>query len=171
MKNEIEYKFTVDEAQLPDLSKFGKAIITQGYLSYDPSIRVRRNVNINAPFENHNGEYAFLTIKGHGSFRRREFEKRIDLNDCFELLNMAQNIIIEKTRYFIPNDKETYWEIDVYQNIFLDMDKIPLIVAELEIPEENYKFSKPVWIKEDVTNNSLYSNANLSKTGYVLRIG
>jgi len=164
MKTEIEYKFLVNRDKLPDLSKFGNAQIVQAYLSYDPTIRVRTNINTNTPFAD--GKFAFFTVKGKGSFARREFDKKIEVDDAEELMKMAKGVILEKTRYFIPieNEKEVYWEIDVYKNIWIGR-RMPLIVAELEIPTEDYKFEKPDWVGEDVTNNRYYSNASLSRCG------
>ena len=168
MKTEIEYKFLVKRENLPDLSKFGNAQIIQAYLSYDPVVRVRTNINTNTPFKD--GKFAFFTIKGKGSFSRREFDKKIEVEDAEELMGMAKGIILEKTRYFIPieNITEIYWEIDVYKNIWIGRGQ-PLIVAELEIPNEDYKFDIPNWIEEDITDKRNYSNASLSRCGQIER--
>ena len=50
------------------------------------------------------------------------------------------------------------WEIDVFEGKLNG-----LIVAEIEIPSENFEFEIPSWIGEEVTYDSSYLNAELFK--------
>lgn len=160
MKTEIEYKFLVDKTKLPDNmhERFGRAEIKQGYLGFDPVVRVRINANYDSPY-GPNGLYGFLVVKGPGAVSRLEFETKISPKDAMELFSLCNGIVLEKTRYFIPYKDELYWEIDFYKNF-------DLVVAELEVPSENYVFEKPDWIVEDVTYIKEFSNASFAKNGF-----
>jgi len=49
------------------------------------------------------------------------------------------------------------WEIDVFHG-----ENEGLIVAEVEIPSEDYDLTLPEWIREEVTDDVRYYNSNLA---------
>ena len=86
---EIERKFLVD---LPEnIKNFPHKHFVQGYLSANPTVRVRDEA----------GEY-FLTYKGAGMLAHEEYNLPLTQESFEHLLNKADDTIIEKTRYFIP---------------------------------------------------------------------
>ena len=140
MPVEVERKFRItslDASRLPD----GEAI-TQGYLSFEPEVRVRLRA-----------DRAFLTVKGPGTHERREFEYRIPFDDGRELLGLC-SATITKTRYIVGNI-----EIDVYHGALEG-----LAVAEVEGRADSV--TRPEWIEwVEVTGDSRYLNRNLARAG------
>lgn len=121
--------------------------ISQGYLSLEAERTVRIRIK---------KEQAFLTIKGKTQgVSRLEFEYSIPLQDGLELLKLCQGTIIQKKRYVLQYDKLT-WEVDEFEG-----DNTGLIVAEVELESENQVFALPSWIKEEVSDDNRYYNANL----------
>jgi CYTH domain-containing protein len=68
--------------------------------------------------------------------------------------------IIEKDRYKILYDGFT-WEIDVFSS-----SNKGLIIAEIELPDENTIFKQPEWATIDVSFDSRYNNCNLANYPY-----
>ena len=64
--------------------------------------------------------------------------------------------IINKTRYLVQYQGHI-WEIDEFH----DNNK-GLIVAEIELDDENEVFEKPPWLGEEVTDDYRYLNSNLA---------
>jgi adenylate cyclase len=82
------------------------------------------------------------------------------LQDGQEILHSFTKNGTEKIRYVIPfagND----WEVDVFMG-----DNEGLIVAEIELDDENAAFEKPGWITREVTDDGRYTNAALSTHPY-----
>jgi adenylate cyclase len=144
---EIEYKFLVFKKKLPKLEKGLKII--QGYISSSPTVRVRL-------VSTEEYKKAFITIKGNGTLIRDEFEYEIPFEDGLQLIVLC-NKKLSKTRYLIPAENGLKWEIDVFEKHLEG-----LIIAELEVPSIDYKFTHPEWIKEDVTSDKKYTNSNLA---------
>lgn len=151
MAKEIERKFLVVG---DDWRKLAKGThYRQGYLNSVKERTVRiRTID----------DKAFLTVKGPNiGITRMEFEYEIPHKECLEMLtNLAEQPIIEKIRYKIAID-DLIWEIDE----FLGVNK-GLIVAEVELQNEEQKFSKPEWIGEEVSGDPRYFNSNLVKHPY-----
>ncbi len=153
MKNlEIERKFLVSR----DFKKFADyyETIKQGYISSNPESAVRVRIK---------GEKAFLTIKGKGNksgTTRFEFETEIPVYDAEQLLLLCKNSIIEKIRYYIPAGKHTY-EVDVFEG-----ENKGLIIAEIELNNEDEDFIKPDWLGKEVTGDNRYYNLHLSENPY-----
>ena len=99
----------------------------------------------------------FLTIKDRGnSLVRSEFEYEIPFIDAQEILNnLCEKPIIEKTRYFY-NYMGHLWEIDEFHG-----ENEGLVVAEIELSNENEDFASPDWVGEEVTYDSRYFNSSL----------
>jgi adenylate cyclase len=147
---EIERKFLIDKNKWHPKEK--GIIIKQGYLSVDQDkvVRVRTA-----------GENSFLTIKGKAKgITRTELEYEIPKNEAEVLLKMCQGFIIEKLRYVEKINGNT-WEIDVFEG-----DNSGLVLAEIELENENQKFERPSWIGEEVSYDKRFFNSWLSKNPY-----
>jgi adenylate cyclase len=143
---EIERKFLVKTGKW----KPGGAglIIKQGYLSVDPERAVRVRLA---------GHHAFLTIKGKQvGFTRTELEYNIPVNEAEILLGMCIKSIVEKTRY-IEIYAGNKWEIDVFEGV-----NAGLIMAEIELENENQEVSIPDWAGQEVSGIEKYYNSSLS---------
>lgn len=147
---EIERKFLVK-------SNFWKPSdegveIKQGYLSVDPGRVVRVRIA---------GENAFLTVKGKpNGIVRAEFEYEIPKNHAEDLMKMCLDFPVEKIRYK-EKIADLVWEIDVFKG-----ENEGLIMAEVELTDENQKVDLPKWIGMEVSSDSRYYNALLSKKPY-----
>lgn len=151
--NEIERKFLVKSADFLSQSTKSNRIV-QGYLNSNPDRTVRVRIK---------GNTGFLTIKGKGNesgTTRFEWEKEIPVAEAAQLLLLCEEGVIDKIRYEIPFGKHLY-EVDVFE-----VDNKGLIVAEIELNDENESFEKPDWLGEEVTGEKRYYNASLSIFSY-----
>lgn len=149
MPQEIERKFLVNMPLWDKLSKPEPQHFRQGYLFSSPekTIRVRTT-----------NSGAFITIKGKSiGASRSEFEYEIPKDEAIELLNEFSENELSKTRYNI-NHEGHVWEVDVFEG-----ENLGLIVAEIELQDENENFEIPEWIGEEVTSQIKYYNSNLTK--------
>jgi len=156
MKNiEIERKFLVTCDAYKQLA-IGHYTITQGYISKDPDRTVRVRIKTNADGKSH----AFLTIKSKPNdmgFSRFEWEKEIEVVDAQQLVDMCLPGVIEKTRWLIPaSPTPLVWEVDEFHGRLAG-----LVIAELELENEQQTFQKPSFVGEEVTGNPRYYNANM----------
>lgn len=152
MFQEIERKFLVKGDFKADAVQ--SVEITQGYLCKDNGLTVRVRIK---------GDKGFLTIKGKRTgISRFEWEKEISENEAFALLEQADSRRITKTRHLVKNtDGRHVWEVDEFHG-----DNEGLIMAEIELSDENEPFDKPDWIGEEVTDDPRYYNAQLVKNPY-----
>lgn len=153
---EIERKFLVDEKNkdfIKSIKNSKKYLIEQGYLIEDNKeksvVRVRKK-----------DDKFYLTIKMNNKnqinktiISKKEFEFEVEpkigqemLNNCFKF--------IKKTRHIIPFNGKNI-EVDFFEN--------GLILAEIELKNENENIKLPKWILEDVSNEEKYFNNNLAK--------
>lgn len=145
MAFEIERKFLVKNGNWRN-SVIDALDFKQGYLSIEPVIRVRISNDIQA----------FLTIKGpRKGITTPEFEYQIPVSDGLCLFSLCKHTL-EKTR-FIVNRNGLRWEIDEFKGRHSG-----LILAEIEIPTEHYKFDAPDFIGKEVTADIKYTNAWLA---------
>lgn len=87
-----------------------------------------------------------------------EFEYAIPLEDARMLLaELCEQPIIEKKRYRI-NYQGFVWEVDEFFGA-----NAGLLVAEIELAEEEQVFEKPSWVGAEVSDDRRYSNAGLVK--------
>jgi adenylate cyclase len=151
--NEIERKFLV-KAGL-NIESLGKTVrIVQGYLSSVNERTVRVRIK---------GDKGFLTIKGIGNktgTTRFEWEQELPVALAEELLKICEPGLIEKTRTEVPVGSHIF-EIDKFTG-----DNLGLIVAEVELNDENEKFDRPEWLAQEVTGDARYYNSMLMKTPY-----
>ena len=151
MSIEIERKFLVTGDQWRIFTE-GKDY-RQGYLSTDPERTIRiRTI----------GEKGYLTIKGKTEKAARdEFEYEIPLEDANWMLErLCKRPLIEKIRYEIRFN-EFLWEIDEFKG-----ENEGLIIAEIELTDENQEIELPEWVGKEVTENPVYYNANLVLNPY-----
>ena len=151
---EIERKFLVKNKTYKSES-IKKQLITQGYLSSDP----KRSVRIRICEQN-----AFITIKGKTSTSgtsRYEWEKEINVEDAKQLMLLCLEGIVTKIRYVIPFKNHTF-EVDEFLK-----DNSGLVIAEIELSNENEDFERPRWLGKEVTGIKKYYNSQLSQNAYV----
>jgi CYTH domain-containing protein len=150
---EIERKFLVLNDEFKELARH-KHQIAQGYLNSNPARTVRIRIK---------GESGFLTIKGKGNksgTTRFEWETEISLLEAKPLLALCEDGVITKTRYEVEIAKHTF-EVDVFTG-----ENEGLVIAEIELSNENEYFEKPDWLGQEVTSDKRYYNAYLSKKPY-----
>jgi CYTH domain-containing protein len=151
--NEIERKFLVTSTEFLSESIRSNRIV-QGYLNSNPERTVRIRIK---------GTQGFITIKGKGNesgTTRFEWEKEIEVTEAEQLLLLCEDGVIDKVRYEIPSGKHLY-EVDVFEG-----DNKGLIIAEIELNDENESFEKPNWLGVEVTGDDRYYNASLSVSSY-----
>lgn len=152
MATEIERKFLVAGDFTGAVMQSDR--IVQGYLCSVPERTVRVRIR---------GEKAFLTIKGsadESGLSRSEFEYEIPTADAEDLLKFCEPGVIDKVRHLVPFAGHV-WEVDVFFGC-----NEGLVMAEIELKNENEPFEKPDWVGEEVTGLVRYFNAMLSKHPY-----
>ncbi|WP_028891740.1 CYTH domain-containing protein [Tenacibaculum sp. 47A_GOM-205m] len=154
MAVEIERKFLVKSEAFKEIS-FQKNYIKQGFLNSDKERVVRVRIK---------DDKGFLTIKGASNASgttRFEWEKEIDKNEAKSLFNLCEKGIIEKYRYLVKVDNHTF-EVDEFLG-----ENNGLLIAEVELKNEDENFTKPEWLGEEVTGIAKYYNSNLSKHPFI----
>lgn len=150
---ETERKFLVRNDSYKQQAYIQKRI-TQGYLSSVPERTVRVRTK---------GDQGFLTIKGKSNesgTSRMEWEKEISVADAEQLLALCEKGVIDKIRHEVKVGNHVY-EVDEFFG-----DNAGLVVAEIELADENEEFTKPEWLGEEVTGTERYYNAYLSRNPY-----
>ena len=155
MAKEIEHKYLTvsNEYRLLAMSSH---IICQGYLSLDKERTVRVRTIDNR---------GFVTIKGKNKGAlRQEFEYEIPVADAKEMLEtLCLKPVIEKCRYIVVYEGEK-WEVDEFKGEIdeFEADLKGLVLAEIELPDVNHKYSIPKFIGKNVTGDPRYYNSVLS---------
>ena len=143
---EIERKYLIASENWRDLAE--GVDYRQGYLSTvkERTVRVRTISNS-----------GFLTIKGISTGASRvEYEYEIPAADAHELLDeLCERPLIEKRRFKVPY-ADLVWEIDEFFG-----ENGGLIVAEVELEDEDQLIDLPSWIGEEVTGDPRYFNSSL----------
>ncbi len=148
---EIERKFLLknDNWKIEGLES---VFMQQGYLNSYKERTVRVRIA---------GDLGFLTIKGKTiGLTRKEFEYSIPLIDAQSLMQMCEQPTIEKTR-FIKKDRGNVWEIDVFYG-----ENEGLVLAEIELENENQTIDLPTWVGKEVSSDPKYFNASLIANPY-----
>ena len=149
---EIERKFLVKNETFKSES-IKKQLITQGYLSSDPKRRIRICE-----------QNAYITIKGQTSesgTSRYEWEKEINIDDAKQLMLLCREGVVTKIRHLIPFKNHTF-EVDEFLK-----DNSGLVIAEIELFNENEDFERPRWLGKEITGIKKYYNSQLSQNAYV----
>ena len=149
MLQEIEKKFLVKGDFINEA--FRTVHIVQGYLSRNPERVVRIRIK---------DDKGYITIKGNNNesgATRFEWEKEIPVEEARQLLKLCEPGIIDKTRHLIKNtDGKHIWEVDVFNG-----NNEGLVIAEIELDDENDAFDRPSWLGKEVTGDQRYYNSNL----------
>lgn len=146
---EIERKFIVKNYSFKN-ENHTKNKISQGYLNSHPERTVRIRLQ---------NDQGYITVKGisnKSGTTRYEWEKEISLHEAQHMLTLCEKGVIIKTRYAIQYGLHTY-EVDEFHG-----DNEGLIIAEIELNDENEQFEKPSWLGDEVTGEKRYYNATLS---------
>ncbi len=152
MAKEIERKFLVNDAVFSILEKIENQYCQQAYLCNDNRkiIRVRLL-----------GNKGFITIKSRVvGITRNEFEYEVPFEEAQQMIELFGENTITKKRYYIPYGSHT-WEVDVFSG-----ENEGLIIAEIELTNEQETFELPNWVEKEVTGEEKYYNANLQQFPY-----
>jgi len=155
---EIERKYLVDpvlwkKAVEENHYRFKSDVIQAHVKQDEPGVQTLRVAIVN-------GKKAKVSFKGvRTGASRKEIEFKIDLKDAYDLHNMIEHKC-HKHRYIAMHDGNE-WEVDVMQG-----DNEGLIIAELEIPSEDYKFKKPEWVAQEVTDDPRFYQTYLAFNPY-----
>lgn len=153
MMLEIERKFLVKSTDFKNQAT-SEEKISQGFLNTHPERTVRVRIK---------GNKGFLTVKGKSNesgTSRFEWETEIKRDDAEQLLRLCEQGVLEKTRYEIHIDSNVF-EVDEFHG-----ENKGLVVAEIELQDENESFEKPDWLDKEVTGDIKYYNSQLSKNPY-----
>lgn len=159
---EIERKYLVTSDCYKELA-VARYHIRQGYISRQKTGTVRVRIT---------DDKAYLTIKGKpaaGHFARYEWEKEIDVQEAEELMKLCQGTVIDKTRWIVPaetvdnlqltvDNLQLIWEVDEFHG-----KHEGLVVAEIELDNEEQSFEIPDFIGDEVTHDPRYYNANMGR--------
>ena len=145
---EIERKFLVKKGRTYRDLAFNCTHIKQGYIPADgATVRIRQR-----------DDHAFLTIKGrstnHG-LSRYEFEKEILPDEAEHLMTLCKGGVIDKHRYLVKSGSHTF-EVDEFHG-----DNEGLIMAEVELQNENESYVKPDFIGMEVTGDKRFYNSHM----------
>lgn len=147
MATEIEHKYLVTSDEFKQQA-CSCSEITQGFLSRDPERTVRVRIR---------DDKGYITIKGKGTGAAHpEFEYEIPLDDARQMLPLCQPPIIEKTRHIVIH-KGNRWEVDEFHGQLQG-----IVLAELEVPNEDYTFPLPPFVGQEVTGDRRYYNSQLA---------
>lgn len=147
MALEIERKFLVTGDYKS--RAFSHSHIMQGYICRESGRTVRVRIR--------DGK-GYLTIKGpsdKSGLGRYEFEREIPLSDAEELMKICLPGIIDKNRWLVKSGRHTV-EVDEFFG-----ENEGLVVAEIELEDENEEYERPDFIGEEVTGDKKYYNSNL----------
>ena len=133
--------------------------IEQGYIKFDPEVRIR-NVD--------NREY-YLTYKSKGKIKRMELEERISKEQYQILLKIVKGRLIKKTRFYIALDEELSAEVDVYGE---DLAGLSIVETEFKTLDNARNFVVPTWYGVEVTDDKRFKNQSLAKanTGEIQKL-
>lgn len=153
MAQEIERKFLVKDNSFK-LDAYAKSHIVQGYICSARGRTVRVRIR---------DDKGYLTIKGASNksgTSRYEWEKEINMHEAEELMKLCEPGIIDKTRYLVKCGKHTF-EVDEFCG-----DNEGLVVAEVELSNEDEPVEVPHFIEREVTGDVRYYNSFLMKNPY-----
>jgi adenylate cyclase len=148
MAVEIERKYLVNKTRWKDAYKDEKQSIEQGYIvnSEEKTVRVRIY-----------GSQGFITIKGSvKGVSRPEFEYVIPVEDARQLIDQFCSSVVSKIRHKVRY-KNKLWEVDEFLG-----ENQGLLMAEIELDDEQAPFELPDWISNEVTGDKRFYNSYLS---------
>lgn len=161
MNKEVEYKFIVNIAVddfFENMVPLAFQEIQQGYLVNDNETKtVLRVRTTNYPDQKE--RYGFITVKGPSGGKlveKYEYEMPIPYEYAETFLKSCDRVL-SKTRYLYEYAGKV-WEVDKFNGRLQG-----LIIAELEVKDENETFERPEWAVIDVTEYFEFSNNHLIK--------
>ncbi|ASC69659.1 Inorganic triphosphatase [Halomicronema hongdechloris C2206] len=151
MAQEIERKFLVTGDGWR--SQGQRVLYRQGYIPTTDARTVRIRVV---------GQQGYLTLKGPtAGVTRSEFEYPIPHDEAMAILDiLCDPPLIEKWRTRIELE-DLIWQIDE----FLGANQ-GLILAEVELTQENQTLQYPSWLGPEVSHDPRYFNVNLARHPY-----
>ncbi len=151
MSLEIERRFLIKNDNWKEFIN-KKIYIEQGYLSKsidDWIIRVRLI-----------GKNSKITLKKHiKGFTNFEFEYSIPRSDAEIIMSNLSNTI-KKDRFFLEIEKKL-WIIDCFKE-----NNYPLVIAEIELSNEEEVLFLPSFISKEITGLTHYSNFSLTNNPF-----
>jgi len=152
MAIEIERKYLVNSMVWKVKADAGTRLL-QGYMANTEKVAIRVRIA---------GEQAWLTLKSASAgIRRLEFEYSLPVVDAKQILDeFCLGQVIHKTRYRLPLGGHV-WEIDVFHDT-----NEGLVLAEIELKNEQENFTLPDWIGQEVSGDKRYYNTYLSQNPY-----
>ena len=167
MAIEIERKFLVLNDTYKALAH-ARADIRQGYIAAanGRTVRIRLRRETALPSRQLLYERAFLTIKGpsdNAGLSRYEFETEVPISDGLDLMHIALPGAIEKTRWLIDMPDGHTFEVDEFH-----ADNEGLVIAEVELHNDDESFDLPDFIDREVTGDRRYYNSHLCRYPYRL---
>lgn len=147
---EIERKFLTKHIPF-DITVYPCKQMTQAYLSFSPTIRIRQS----------DAAY-ILTVKGKGHLAREEFELPLSKEEYDRLFLKTEGTPVTKKRYLVPLEGGLTAEVDLYEG-----ELEGLMTTEVEFPSlaEAEAFLPPAWFGKDVSAEKAYKNTALSLYG------
>lgn len=145
---ETERKFLVKV--LPNLVKEMFKELVQAYLCFNPEVRIRSM----------NNEKFYLAQKTEGDLTRGEIEPEIDATSFQILLNLAQGRIINKTRFYLPDNNGLVSELDIYHG---ELEGLITVETEFKSVDDANNFEIPAWYGKEITYDKRYKNKNLAR--------
>lgn len=153
MSIEIERKFLVRAEIWAETPKPEGTLYRQGYLFSSEELTLRVRIA---------GEKGLLTFKatapGIGSIARLEYEYPIPLADATDMLDRVAQAELSKKRYVLSGPDGKTWEVDDFLGL-----NAGLLLAEIELSDEQEHFAAPPWLGEEVTGDERYFNAYLAR--------
>lgn len=150
MAKEIERKYLVKNDSWKRNALLKKVNIKQGYISKSVQHQIRIRVMDNE---------STLTIKGpKKGITRDEFEYIIPVKDGQQMIAMSVTPVISKTRYYVRDEAQQVWEVDVYKGT-----NRGLVVAEIELSDAKQSIKVPNWIGKEVTHDKRYTNTYVAE--------
>lgn len=147
---EIERKFLVRDDSWRALADKGQAL-RQFYIAMREGVSVRLRVA--------DERRAWLTIKTGSGLSRGEYEYPVPVADVGGLEAARQGEVVAKRRFRVPYGDLTV-EVDVFEGALH-----PLVLAEIELPDESHKVELPAFLDREVTDDPGYTNARLAAAG------
>ena len=151
---EIERKFIAGNI---NYSNYPNYLIEQGYIAKNKEYKIR----VRKVIKDNDTMYT-LTYKKRISEDvniNSELELEIDEDIYNQLLSKRDGNIIKKNRYLIPFNNLTA-ELDIFDD---KLKGLKLVEVEFKSREEYNSFKKPIWFLDEVTNDSKFSNSNLTE--------
>ena len=149
MGQEIERKFLVISDKWSQVVKPSGDEYRQGYLVSTPEKTIRVRIT---------RKNAFLTIKGQTKgISRSEFEYEIPVSEATDLLAQFAISELRKVRFKVKHDNHL-WEVDEFSG-----KHEGLILAEIELKDENEEFSIPDWVGQEVSGDERFYNSYLAE--------